>query len=134
MSNESGLTLADVAAGVANTMAAYTQALDDGRTDDLVATFCPDGSCDMPGLGHHEGHEALRAAYARVVPRQPQRHLVFNTLISDWAQREALATSDIVLLLKGEAGWAVGVVGRYTDVLHHDGAAWRFHSRVAEFI
>jgi len=126
-------TLADVAAGIGATMAAYTQALDDGRTEDLVATFCPDGSCDMPGLGRHEGHEALRLAYARVAPRHPQRHLVFNTLISAWDDREAHASSDVVLLLKGEAGWAVGVVGRYTDVLHHDGTAWRFHSRVAEF-
>ncbi len=133
MGSQTGSTLADVAAGVANTVAAYTQALDDGRTDDVVATFCPDGSCDMPGLGHHEGHDALRAAYARVVPRQPQRHLIVNTHVSEWADREAFATSDVVLLLKGEAGWAVGVVGRYTDVLHHDGSAWRFHSRVAEF-
>jgi hypothetical protein len=133
MGSQSGSTLADVAAGVANTVAAYTQALDDGRTDDVVATFCPDGSCDMPGLGHHEGHDALRAAYARVVPRQPQRHLIVNTHVSEWADREAFATSDVVLLLKGEAGWAVAVVGRYTDVLHHDGTAWRFHSRVAEF-
>ena len=133
MANGTGTTLADVTAGVANTLAAYTQALDDGRTDDLVATFCPDGSCDMPGLGQHEGHEALRLAYAQVVPRQPQRHLIFNTLVTDWSEREAHATSDVVLLLKGEAGWAIGVVGRYTDVLHHDGAAWRFHSRTAEF-
>lgn len=133
MGSQTGSTLAAVAAGVANTVAAYTQALDDGRTDDVVATFCPDGSCDMPGLGYHEGHDALRAAYARVVPRQPQRHLILNTHVSEWAEREAFATSDVVLLLKGEAGWAVGVVGRYTDVLHHDGTAWRFHSRVAEF-
>ena len=130
----SGHTLADVVAGVANAMAAYTQALDDGRVDDLVATFCPDGSCDMPGLGRHEGHDALRAAYARVTPRQPQRHLIVNTHVSEWAEREVFATSDVVLLLKGDAGWAVGVVGRYTDVLHHDGTAWRFHSRVAEFL
>ncbi len=134
MDRETAMTLADVAVGVANTTAAYTQALDDGRTDDVVATFCPDGSCDMPGLGHHEGHEALRAAYARVTPRQPQRHLIVNTHVSEWAEREAFATSDVVLLLKGEAGWAVGVVGRYTDVLHHNGTSWRFHSRVAEFL
>ena len=45
------LTSADVAEGVRAAIATYTQALDDGRTDDVVATFCPDGSCEMPGLG-----------------------------------------------------------------------------------
>jgi hypothetical protein len=57
-------TYTDVAEGVRATIAAYTQALDDGRTDDVVATFCPDGVCDIPGMGTHEGHAALRAAYA----------------------------------------------------------------------
>lgn len=69
-------SFAEVSEGVRATMAAYTQALDDGRTEDLIATFCPDGWCDLPGLGRHEGH----------------------------------------------------------DVLHPDGGAWRFHSRVAEFV
>jgi hypothetical protein len=50
------LTYADVAEGVKAALAAYTQALDDGRTDDVVATFCPDGACEIPGLGHHRGH------------------------------------------------------------------------------
>ena len=59
-------TFADVSEGVRDTLAAYTHALDDGRTDDVVATFCPDGAIDMGELGSFEGHDALRAAYARV--------------------------------------------------------------------
>jgi len=128
------LTYADVVAGVGAAITAYTQALDDGRTDDLIATFCPDGTCDMPGLGHHEGHDALREAYGRFMPRLPQRHLVLNTHVTEWDSRRAHATSDIVLLLKGDAGWSVQLVGRYRDVLHRDGDDWRFHSRVAEFV
>ena len=130
----SQLSYADVVAGVGAVCAAYTQALDDGRTEDLVATFCPDGLCDMPGLGRHVGHEALREAYGRLTPVVPQRHLVFNTLLTEWNDLEARATSDVVFLLKGTAGWAVQVVGRYHDVLHHhESGTWRFHSRVAEF-
>jgi hypothetical protein len=128
------LTLADVSVGVNAAIAAYTQALDDGRTDDLVATFCPDGLCDMPGLGRHEGHEALRLAYGTWKPTTPQRHLIVNTLVTKWDGDEARATSDIVLMLKVEAGWTIGVVGRYEDVLHRDGDAWRFHQRVASFV
>ena len=73
---------AEVAEGVRAALAVYTQALDDGRVDDVVATFCPEGACAIPGMGTHEGHEALRAAYTKWKPRQPQRHLVLNTVIS----------------------------------------------------
>ena len=64
-------TYAEVVEGIRATIAAYTQALDDGRTDDVVATFCPDGVCEIPGMGTHEGHDALRTAYAGWKPRGP---------------------------------------------------------------
>jgi hypothetical protein len=129
-----GPTYAEVAEGVRAAIAAYALALDDGRTDDIVATFCPDGSCDIPGMGTHEGHDALREAYARLTPRRPQRHLVVNTLVTDWNDHEASAVSDVIFLLKGEAGWSVQLVGRYRDVLHCADGTWRFHRRVAEFV
>jgi hypothetical protein len=128
------LTFADVAEGVRAAIAAYTQALDDGRTDDVVATFCADGGCDIPGLGTYEGRDALRAAYAKWTPRRPQRHLVVNTHVTDWSDDEATAVSDVVLLLLGDAGWGVQIVGRYEDMLHRDGEAWRFHRRTASFV
>lgn len=127
-------SLADVVAGVGNVMAAYTQALDDGRTEDIVATFCPEGSCDMPGLGRHEGHDTLRAAYEQWKPRKPQRHLITNTLVTGWSDSEARVTSDVVFLVQTERGWVVGIVGRYDDVLQLDGDSWRFQSRVATFV
>ena len=123
-------TFAEVVEGIRATIAAYTQALDDGRTDDVVATFCPDGGIDVPGVGSYEGLDALREAYAGWVPRVPQRHLVVNTLVTDWDDQQATATSDIVLIVQGKEGWAVQFVARYTDTLHQDGGAWRFHRRV----
>jgi hypothetical protein len=128
------LRFADVVEGVRAALAAYTQALDDGRTDDVVATFCADGACDIPGLGSFRGHDELRAAYGRWTPRVPQRHLVLNTLVTEWNDDEARATSDVVFLLRGEDGWNVQLVGRYEDVLHRDGDTWRFHHRAAEFV
>jgi SnoaL-like domain len=126
-------TFAEVAEGVRATLAAYTQALDDGRTDDVVATFCADGAVEIPGMGTHAGHDALRAAYAAWTPRQPQRHLVLNTHVTEWDDGEATAISDVVFLLSGDGGWAVQLVGRYHDTLHHDDGTWRFHRRVASF-
>ena len=68
------------------------------------------------------------------MPRQPQRHVIVNILVTDWNQDQAAVTSDMLFLLKGESGWAVQLVGRYDDVLHRADDGWRFHSRVAEFV
>ena len=125
---------AEVVEGIRATIAAYTHALDDGRTDDIVATFCPDGGVEIPGMGTHVGHDALRDAYDKWKPRRPQRHLVVNTLVRDWNDHEARAISDVIFLLQGDAGWSIQVVGRYDDTLHNDGGRWRFHRRAAEFV
>jgi len=125
---------AQIVEGIRATMAAYTQALDDGRPDDVVATFCPDGAIEIPGMGTHEGHDALRAAYTTWKPRRPQRHLVLNTLVTDWNDDEAHASSDVVFILKGQDGWSIQLVGRYRDVLHHADGKWLFHRRTAEFV
>ena len=125
---------AEVVEGIRATIAAYAQALDDGRTDDVVATFCPDGVSEVAGMGTYEGHDALREAYAGWKPRRPQRHLVLNTLVTDWNDNEAEAISDVVFVLQADAGWAIQLVGRYHDTLHRDDGAWRFHRRAAEFV
>ena len=126
-------SLADVSEGVRRTLAAYAHALDDGRTDDVVATFCVDGAIDMGDLGSFTGHDELRSAYARWVPRARQRHLVLNTYITEWDDDEAEAISDVVFLLEREGAWGVQVVGRYHDVLRHEHGTWRFQSRRAVF-
>jgi len=108
--------------------------LDDGRTEDVVATFCADGVCEIPGMGTHAGHTALRAAYTKWAPRRPQRHLVLNTVVETWTDDEATAVSDVVFILMGDAGWDIRLVGRYNDVLHREGAVWRFHHRAATFV
>jgi ketosteroid isomerase-like protein len=122
-------TFAEVAEGVRAVIATYTHALDDGRADDVVACYCADGVFAMPGLGTFEGHDALREAYAGWAPRGPQRHLVVNTLVTDWSEDEATAVSDVVFTTQDDAGWAIRFVARYTDTLHHDGGSWRFHRR-----
>ncbi len=127
-------TFADVAEGVRATLALYTQALDDGRTDDVVATFCADGVCEIPGMGTHTGHDALREAYSKWKPRRPQRHLVLNTVVTGWNDREATAVSDVIFLLLEDSGWAIKLVGRYHDALHRDDGTWRFHNRTAAFV
>jgi hypothetical protein len=134
VANTGQSSFADVAEGVRAAIAAYTLALDDGRVDDIVATFCPDGGCDIPGLGAHEGHDELRTAFEAVRPQVPQRHLVLNTLVTEWDDENASATSDVLFMLRGDGRWSVLMVGRYHDTLHRAGDSWRFHRREVEWI
>jgi hypothetical protein len=127
------LRFADVAEGVRAAIAQYTLAMDDGRTDDVVATFCPDGSVDLPGMGTPAGADELWKAYQKVTSRIPQRHVVVNTHVHTWNDEEAQATSDVVFLLQRDDVWSVALVGRYDDLLHRDGDRWRFHHRRATF-
>jgi uncharacterized protein (TIGR02246 family) len=129
----SAASFAEVAEGVRAAIAAYAQALDDGRTEDVVAAFCPDGTVDIPGLGVHSGHDALRAAFAAVEPKVPQRHLVLNTLVTEWGDEAAAATSDLAFAVKGGGGWSIALVGRYHDTLHRHDGVWRFHRRRVEW-
>jgi 3-phenylpropionate/cinnamic acid dioxygenase small subunit len=130
----SAKTYAEVVEAVRALIAIYAHALDDGRTDDLVACFLRDGTCELPGMGTFEGHDALRGAFAEWKPRRPQRHLVVNTLLTNWSDDDAAAVSDVVFVLQGRTGWAIQLVGRYHDSFHCDDGAWRFSSRTAEFV
>jgi 3-phenylpropionate/cinnamic acid dioxygenase small subunit len=128
------LRFADVAEGVRAAMAAYAHALDDGRTDDVVAMFTADGTFEFPGVGTYEGSEALHAAFTSWEPRQPQRHLVVNTHLTGWSAERVTAISDVVFLLKDAEGWSVRLVGRYHDTLRNEGGTWRFSHRRPEFV
>ena len=87
-------TYADVAEGVRAAIAAYTHALDDGRTDDVVATFCPDGVCDIPGMGTHDGpRRAPRGLRRRGSRGGRSATSCVNTLVTDWNDDEADARS-----------------------------------------
>lgn len=130
MVDDAPTTYADVVEAVRAAIATYTHALDDGRTDDVVATYWPDGVFDATGVGTFAGHDELRGAYAKWKPRAPQRHLVLNTLVSDWSADAATAVSDVVLIGQSESGWSVQFVARYTDTLGRDGTAWKFRRRV----
>ena len=124
-------TPSEVAEGVRATIATYTHALDDGRTDDVVDTYCPDGVFEMPGVGTFEGHDALREAYEGWKPRGPQRHLVLNTLVTAQEDGEVSAESDVVLITDSGSGWSIQFVARYRDTLHRhdDDGRWRFRRR-----
>ena len=59
---------------------------------------------------------------------------MLNTVIGTWSDDEATSASDVVFILLGDSGWEIKLVGRYDDVLHREGASWRFHRRAATFV
>jgi ketosteroid isomerase-like protein len=114
-------------------IAAYAQALDDARWEDVVATYCPDATVVIPRMAVMHGHDEIRAGYATVIPNRPRRHIITNTIITPVDDQTATAISDLLVLSKGDAGWAIVLVGRYTDEFRCDDGAWRCSARRLEF-
>ena len=124
-------TFAEVAEGVRATIARYTHALDDGRTDDVVATYCADGVFELPGTRHLRGPRRP----ARDVRRRGSRGCPSATS-SQHPRRPSGATTrpprPATSSSSSRARTAAGrsqFVARYLDVLHHDDGTWRFHRR-----
>ncbi len=124
------MTFVEVSEGIRQTIAAYTQALDDGRTDDVLATYTDDGVFDMPGVGVFSGLDQLRTTYDSWKPRRPQRHMIMNTLVTSWSDADAASVSDVVFVVKGkDDAWSVQFVARYEDTFRLVDGRWLFSRR-----
>lgn len=127
------VTYSDVVEGVRRAQAAYAQAVDDGRTDDLAEVFTADGVVDLEGVGVIEGRDAIRRTYEGWKPTSPQRHLVSNLHVTTWDEREATATTDVALLQLHDGGWRIAFVARYRDTVRNEDGVWRFARRTTRF-
>src|ERR1022692_1006212 len=129
-------TFAQTAEGIRAAIAKYAQALEDRRIEDVVGTFCPDGSIDISGLGRQQGREAIQRAYEGLSMAVPHRHVVVNTLMTHWNDDEATSSSDLIDLARdSQSTWGVCFVGRYEDTLHRgSNGEWRFHTRKLRFV
>jgi ketosteroid isomerase-like protein len=123
------LTVEQVSEGIRAVQAAYANAFDDGRTDDVVDTFTSDGIVDIDGIGVFEGREAIRTAYAGWRPSRPQRHILSSPLVTRWSDQEAQATTDVLLVARNASGWSIEIVARYFDTLRRQDGRWRFSHR-----
>ena len=134
MSDIATATFAEVAEQIRALLAALAQAQDDGRTDDMVSLYAADGVVDVPGLGTFAGAGALREAFAGWAPKVPQRHIVTNTLVTEWDSDTARAVSDVVFIQRGDSGWAVATVARYHDTFRNSEGTWTLARRSMQFI
>jgi hypothetical protein len=125
-------TFAQVELGICQTLLAYARGVDTHRPEDIVATFCPDGSMTMSGIHLGTGHEALHAAVLDW-PTNRSVHMIVNVATDRWSQDTVEATSDLLAFMGSDApGWTI-VVGRYVDTLHNTNDGWRLHDRVLTF-
>jgi hypothetical protein len=95
---------AATAAGVRAAIAAYAQAVDDGRRGDIAALFCADGWVDLPSAGVVVGRKALDALFRGEKPPSESRHIVTSTHITRWGADHAVAISDLVIVETGSLG------------------------------
>jgi hypothetical protein len=124
---------AEVAEAIRRLTAVHAQANDDGRVEDLVACYCPHAVVEVVGVGIYQGHTALRALFESVRPTAPQRHLVFNTVVTEWTDSAARSTSDVIFIALGERGWQIEFVGKHDDSFHCEGGVWRICRRTTSF-
>jgi len=129
------VSYAATAAAVRAVIAAYAQAIDEGRHRDIAGLFCEDGSVDLPTAGVVIGQEELLALFSGGA-RSPElsRHLVTGTHVTRWSADHAVAISDLAVV--GRAGgvpWGFRAVGRYFDLLHCRDGRWLFHTRTLRF-
>lgn len=127
------VSAAEALAGVQTAIAAYTHALDAGRTEVIPELFTEDGVAEITGQGTFEGRDAIGKAFAAFTPQAPQLHLVGNTILTSPPGDEVTAGSSLVFFVRGEAGWAVQLVGSYEDTLVREGGVWKFRKRVTTF-
>lgn len=131
-------TFAAVYSEIRSAIAAHAQAQDDGRVDDMVALYWPDGVVEIPGFPTISGADAIRATFSqpgwRPDPAKPKRHVVTNTVLTGWSGSEAKATSDVVMLENDGNGWSVVIVARYHDQFELSGERWLLRRRTDEYV
>ncbi|MEW2397255.1 nuclear transport factor 2 family protein [Streptomyces sp. NPDC046862] len=131
-------TFADVHAGVVAAISAQAQAQDDGRTEDMVAWYLPDAVMEIPGVATLEGVDAIREAFSkpgwRPDPDRPQRHVITNTVVTEWDGRRARATSDVMMIKNDGSAWSIAVVARYHDEFEESAGRWLLRRRRDEYL
>ncbi|MGW5658035.1 nuclear transport factor 2 family protein [Streptomyces humi] len=130
-------SFADVQAQVQATIAAHAQAQDDGRIDDMAGWYLPDAVMEIPGVATLKGVEAIREAFSqpgwKPEPDQ-QRHVISNIVVTEWDERTAKTTSDVMMIRRDGSAWSIAVVARYYDEFEESGGRWLLRSRRDEFI
>ena len=112
--------------------ARYNDAIDDGRLDDYLACFVPDGVFELEGLGRGQGPDEIRAMVEPITP--VAIHLTLDAVV---AVDGDTATQRCRFLLgrrsPDRTDFTIVTSGRYRDRLLRTPDGWRFVERHATF-
>lgn len=121
---------------VAQLVARYDLAADDGRADDWAATWAEDGVWDG-GFLVVEGRPALRDFLARLhvdeafAAFRGGHHFGANVVLEETGPDEArLVHDNLMLFPRAEGGVRLMTAAEYDDVVRRVDGRWRFARRV----
>ncbi|HEV3109048.1 MAG TPA: nuclear transport factor 2 family protein [Candidatus Binataceae bacterium] len=109
--------------------ARFCHSIDEGRYEEWVGTFTPDGVFDSPVAGRHAGREGLlkftRELTASEMGKARQRHLVTNLIMSLEPDR-GTALCNLTVYVTRDGVTSLLLVGGYNTQLRKVGGEWYF--------
>jgi hypothetical protein len=111
-------------------VARYNYAIDEGRAEEWVATFVPDGTFESSALGAHTGAEALLAFAKGYIEAFPGRHCTSDFVID--VDGDDARSRCYLIAVNNAAAPIIAATAVYEDVLRRTPEGWRFvHRKVA---
>jgi len=111
--------------------ARFCHSIDEGRYEEWINTFTPDGVFDSPVAGRHAGHEGLRkftqALAASEMGKAVQRHLVTNLSLSLEGDR-GTGLSNLIVYVTRDGVTSLLPIGGYRTRLRKIGGEWYFEN------
>jgi hypothetical protein len=108
-------------------VARYNYAIDEGRPEEWVATFVPDGTFESTALGTHSGPEGLHAFAVGYIDAFVGRHCTSDFTVEIDGDE---ARSRCYLIAVNNAGPpSILATAVYEDVLRRTPEGWRFVHR-----
>ncbi len=109
--------------------ARFCHSIDEGRYEEWVGTFTPNGVFDSPVAGRHAGYEGLlkftRDLAASDMGKAKQRHLVTNLIMRLEADR-GTALCNLTVYVTREGATSLLLVGGYNTELRKVEGEWYF--------
>jgi SnoaL-like domain len=111
-------------------IARYNYAIDEGRAEEWVATFVPDGTFESSALGTHTGSEALLAFGKGYIAAVTGRHCTSDFVID--VDGDDARSRCYLIAVNNAAAPIISATAVYEDVLRRTPDGWRFVRRTVK--
>ena len=108
-------------------VARYNYAIDEGRAEEWVATFVPDGTFESSLLGTHTGAEALLAFAKGYISAVSGRHCTSDFVIE--VDGDDARSRCYLIAVNNASAPIISATAVYEDVLRRTADGWRFVHR-----